>query len=499
FVEGQTLLSVREGNLRQKTVFNVEVLQSGVDSFQLSIPEGMDLLSIQPKKDVEWKVKSSQGRKVVDLQLAYPLTESKQFIVETDYDMKNVSGTVTLGHVGIQPANRITGHLAISSEANVEVKPSPSEGLVRVDPSELPEALGGNTSKPILHAFKYVSLPYELGLEVKRHKDVAVLTTTADRADVMTVTTGEQEVTRVQFQVKNTLRQYLEVSLPEGAKLWSTMTNGRPVKPGKGKGENSILVPLVKSGDGDGSFPVEIIYYRKRDQSDWFGVFRQQLPGVDIPVSSLNWEVYVPRKWHPVWVSGDFETGGSGTRFQNVKSTGQTNRARGLGQSNLRRESGGRASGMLPVKIDIPRRGRLTFLEKTYYDPEEPSPSFGIWYGTERIATGFRIVIWGLGFLLALFSINRTAEKLRRGDGLLPEPTGYVYTVAGVVVLFFVNSYVGGLWYALFFGLFFGGVLGGPYIWLSRESVEQSGRATSTRTKSQGDGKSGSPEDDSTG
>jgi len=68
---------------------------------------------------------------------------------------------------------------------------------------------------------------------------------------------------QVVYHVDNRTEQYLEIELPEGAELWTAQVAGRPVKPVKsaaaGKADG-VLLPLVKTEEGDLDYPVVLKY-----------------------------------------------------------------------------------------------------------------------------------------------------------------------------------------------------------------------------------------------
>jgi len=65
------------------------------------------------------------------------------------------------------------------------------------------------------------------------------------------------------YKVDNTIKQTLEVSLPEGATLWTATVAGEPVKPARVPGADDprrVLIPLVKTAPGDLDYPVVLKY-----------------------------------------------------------------------------------------------------------------------------------------------------------------------------------------------------------------------------------------------
>lgn len=63
-----------------------------------------------------------------------------------------------------------------------------------------------------------------------------------------------------QYRVFNQTEQYLEVLLPGGARLWTTLVAGEPVKPVESNTPGIVRIPLVKTAEGDGDYLVELKY-----------------------------------------------------------------------------------------------------------------------------------------------------------------------------------------------------------------------------------------------
>src|SRR5204862_383054 len=66
------------------------------------------------------------------------------------------------------------GHIGINATTNIEITAT-AKGLTPIDVKELPAEVWQVAQLPILLSYKYLSHPYELQLDVRRHEDVPVL------------------------------------------------------------------------------------------------------------------------------------------------------------------------------------------------------------------------------------------------------------------------------------------------------------------------------------
>ncbi|MAH12888.1 MAG: hypothetical protein CMO33_04005 [Verrucomicrobia bacterium] len=99
---------------------------------------------------------------------------------------------------------------------------------------------------------------------------------------------GSQQ-TEARWRIANVSRQFLEVNLPPGARLWSAQVGGQPVKPKSGP-NSTIQLPLPLTRE-----PVEVqIVYFLSSSSDLGGLklYPPKLPGVSL--NQTNWSVIPP-------------------------------------------------------------------------------------------------------------------------------------------------------------------------------------------------------------
>ncbi|MEW5692333.1 MAG: hypothetical protein AB1765_03445 [Candidatus Hydrogenedentota bacterium] len=495
FITTSSLLTVGEGHIRNRLFINLEVLQSGIDTLKISLPQGMNLLSLTPDENIEWEIQDIEGSQIVLIKTAYPMLGNKTFILDADFQMPDVSSFVKLTATAIEPSHRTTGYIAISALTNVEVVPKEVNNLVHIDQTELPQDLIQATDKPILLSFKYVTLPYDIGIEITRHKDIAVLTTAADRAEILTLNTGEQEITRCIFQIRNNLRQYLEFELPADAVLWSTFTDNQPVKPGLGSKPNSILVPLLKSRPGEGEealFPVEILFYRDKKGASCLGSLHQILPGVDVPISTIQWEIYFPFEWKVIGITGDFRKAKAvitplaqereKKSYKLESQAIQSNIALYQQQMQLKP---GLSAGMLPVRVDIPRVGQYKVFSKNYYNPDKgKSPGYRIFYVTPFTIKIFRLLSVIAGFISVMILERYVSKKLKiiePGEPLSfwrrlkPTSKEFLYCITAIIVISIFHHFISPIWGAVLRGILFGIIIGLPYQYLKNTRNQVSG------------------------
>jgi hypothetical protein len=95
--------------------------------------------------------------------------------------------------------------------------------------------------------------------------------------------------------VRNNQRNFLKLTLPPGATLWSAELAGKPVRPGQSP-DGALLLPLEKSRAGEDSpeFAVEVVYITRGTACNEKGQFKLALPALDLPISRTGLQIFRP-------------------------------------------------------------------------------------------------------------------------------------------------------------------------------------------------------------
>ena len=97
------------------------------------------------------------------------------------------------------------------------------------------------------------------------------------------------------YAVRNNQRNFVKVTLPPGAMLWSATLAGKPVRPGSAP-DGSLLLPLAKSHAGDDApeFALDIVYLLPGTSWTDKGRVKLALPALDLPVSRTGLQIFYP-------------------------------------------------------------------------------------------------------------------------------------------------------------------------------------------------------------
>ena len=220
------------------------------------------------------------------------------YTLTVTWDQPRPAGTNALEIAGIsaEGVERETGLLAISARAPLQVSELNAAELQRVDTGDFPDWAGTPDAATAL-AYHYVRPGYRLALDVRRFEEAEVLQALVDSAQFTSVMADDgQMMTEMSLSVRNNGRQFLEVGLPAGARVWSVFVAGQPVRPSLSGGK--ILLPIQQSGVDDGAMSVELTYVGTNAFPRTRGAVEFVSPEFDVPLKNARWEVYLPPDYH---------------------------------------------------------------------------------------------------------------------------------------------------------------------------------------------------------
>jgi hypothetical protein len=240
-----------------------------------------------------------------------------------------------------------------------------------------------------------------LSLNVARYDQQAVLMANIEEARYQVLMSADgKELVQARYAVRNNQRNFVKITLPPGATVWSASLAGRPVRPGQSP-DGSLLLPLEKSRGGDDApaFAVEMLYLTKATAWQDKGHEKVSLPALDLPISRTGLLVYYPPLFRLTAEPGTFRTqeyenpvsvvlepvgegGGIGggvavgvasakpaspkdfdrlEQFSKLEAA-DNEKTRALLDSYKAKSLGGKVTGVLPVNVAFPAFGPSIFL-----------------------------------------------------------------------------------------------------------------------------------------
>jgi hypothetical protein len=298
----KTLVSVSEADIRLAVLADITVVQGEPSQFQLEVPAGYEVTGTSGASVDSSDVQSG----VLTLKVNAPAQRTHQFLIS----MEKIIG-VTKAEVPfltIKNSQRETGEVLVEGVGTMELTATEGGSLKRMDIKETNPYLRSLARSSLQSAFRYHRQPNEnptLALEWTRFPDSSVLAAVAERAVVTTLVTNEgRSLTEVRLTVKNQAQPFLKVELPAGATIVSAQIAGEKVKPVEGPDGNRV--PLLRAGFRPvGSYEVSFVFMHSGTPFAKKGGSEISLPKIDVPISILQWEVFLPEQYKVKDFGGD--------------------------------------------------------------------------------------------------------------------------------------------------------------------------------------------------
>ncbi|MFK8000045.1 MAG: hypothetical protein AB8H86_10625 [Polyangiales bacterium] len=289
-----TLVSLGDVSTTIATRVEVDVKSGSLTELALRMPEGLSLLEVSAPS-LRRYVLSDDGR-TLNIELTQPM--EGRFTVELLCDrITGQEEELSIPLLGAAGAEVERGRVGVEALAPFQVDMASAEHLSPIDASELPEPLLLRTDNPILHAFRYAQATEapRFSVRITRHEEIQTRNATVDEAHYSTLYTRDGvAVTSARFVMHNRRQQFLRVTLPEGAEVWSASVDGHAQTPALESGdgdEATVLLNIVSAAEG---FDVQLVYATRVPALGAAGRLYAELPELDIVVTRTLWDLVLP-------------------------------------------------------------------------------------------------------------------------------------------------------------------------------------------------------------
>ncbi len=300
--DAKTLVSVSEAEMRVAVLADITVVQGEPSQFQVELPAGYEVTGVTGATLDSTETQSG----VLTLKVNAPAQRSQQFLISMERSINGAKADAPF--LTFKGAQRETGEVLVEGAGAMELTTTEGGGLKRMDVKEASPYLRSLAHYPPQAAFRYHKQPAEdptLALQWVRFPDGSVLAAEAESAVITTLVTSEgKSLTEVKLIVKNQAQPFLKVALPAGVTILSADVGGERVKPVQGP--DGSRVPLLRPGfRPTDSYVVSFVFMHSGAPFAKKGGADLSLPSMDIPISLLNWEVFLPEQYKVKDFGGD--------------------------------------------------------------------------------------------------------------------------------------------------------------------------------------------------
>src|SRR6266850_1785081 len=302
------LLGLGEDSTSINAEVNLEVTQGAVRVARIQIPDKVTINQVLGAMVADWEVQANE----LSVTFLEPVEQNARFVVSGETRSPR-EGQIEIPLLRLLNTERETGGVAVEVLGAGEIKDLKSEGLDSADATDLGEMVS-NRQSPSLAAFRFhtgdAKLTRSLSLNVARYTPQAVLMANVSEARYQVlISTEGKTLVQARYAVRNNQRNFLKITLPPGATLWSASRAGKAVRPGQAP-DGSLLLPLDKARAGEEApeFAVEVVYLSRGSRWNDKGQFKLALPALDLPVSRTGLLVYHPPLFKVKPEAGAFRT-----------------------------------------------------------------------------------------------------------------------------------------------------------------------------------------------
>lgn len=287
----KSVVSVGDSQMRITALCDLTIIQGEAAEFRMPMPAGFELTEVTGSTLDSYDDQAG----VLVLKVLEPAVRKHQFLVVLE--RANEANKVEAPLLAFEGAQRETGEVLVEGGGAMELTPTESGGLRRMDVREA-AAIGRSLSRfPLQAAFRYNRRPGDtpkLQLEWTKFPDSQVLSAVVERATITTLANVEgKSLTEVTLRVRNHSKGFVKVDLPPGATILSAEIEGQRVKPVLDTDGNRV--PLLRVGfNPSGAYTVSFVYLHSGLRFAKSGAYEMGLPKLDIPVNLLTWEISLP-------------------------------------------------------------------------------------------------------------------------------------------------------------------------------------------------------------
>jgi len=297
----KTLLSVSESELRVAALVDINVVQGEPSEFQVVVPVDFEVKGVTGASLESSEVHDG----VLTLKVATP-AQRHQFLISLERPVADSKASAPF--LSVKNAQRETGEVLVEGIGTMELTATEGGGLKRMDVKETNNYLCALSRYSPQAAFRFHRQSNEqptLALQWTRFPDSSVLAAIAEKATVTTLVTSEgKTLTEVKLTIKNQAQPFLKVVFAAGSSLLSADVAGEKVKPVEGV--DGSRVPLLRSGfRPNGPYDVSFVFMHSGTPFAKKGGSELSLPKMDIPISMLHWELFLPDRYQVKDFGGD--------------------------------------------------------------------------------------------------------------------------------------------------------------------------------------------------
>ena len=293
---------------------HLSVARLRVSHFVIQLPDSFVLLSINGKGLQASKMQKQNG--AIECKLAFDLEGDYTFYIAGEISGDSM---VDIPAVRVMDAAHQTGIFAVTTEKGTEAQYVSAVNCNSISQKDFINELSPDFTDSLAryeHSLNDISLvgqyfriPFIAKIKLRSYPPVAVADAVCDAGSLRSVISTDGKIlTQATYSIRRRGRQFVSLSLPDSASLWSVMLDGVPLSPSADEnGRYKISLQRDYYSDASGNRQLlEVTYLLLSQKKSCANAFRMIAPVPDIPVSRLDWTAFYPENWSVKKVDGSF-------------------------------------------------------------------------------------------------------------------------------------------------------------------------------------------------
>ncbi|MGE9266466.1 MAG: hypothetical protein ACQKBY_00095 [Verrucomicrobiales bacterium] len=244
------LYALKDGRAYVSVLVNYFVTGSPVDEWRLQLPAGARNVKVEGREVRDAQVEGKSLR----VPLHRAVMGAYQLLVSYEEEAGEELHFGALLPEGVEDER---GYVQLVSPAQVGIGEVRAEGVLRLDPLELPAEYRLMSHAPSLAAWQYARRPFSLQGSLRWHEAVPMARQVVEFCELESrIARDGSVVTTGDFALRTTGERALRLLVPEGLDVWEVLVNGRQVTTREDEGGR--LVPLP-AGGRDEQEPVRVL------------------------------------------------------------------------------------------------------------------------------------------------------------------------------------------------------------------------------------------------
>ncbi|KJR43096.1 hypothetical protein MCHI_001017 [Candidatus Magnetoovum chiemensis] len=291
-----TLISIGDVTLKGSATVEINIKSGSIMNLLISLPKDVNVLGLSAPSLRTFTAAANNDQQEVNVEFTQEM--EGEFRLEINYELilPEEERKISVPTVTVKGSEVEHGLIAVEALAALEIRAIEDKNLSSLDINELPQQLVLKTTNPILLAYRYVHRPFDLVLNITRHKEIEIQQASIEFAYYKTLVTNDGlSVSSAKYRIRNTRKQFLRLELPKNTEVWNILVDGKREKPAlaadKNEDKKSVLIKLKNLSSG---FDMEILYATKQSPIKGISSYYSQLPKPDMVATNSKWDVFMP-------------------------------------------------------------------------------------------------------------------------------------------------------------------------------------------------------------